>query len=376
MNKDRNNGLWELWEIPKGFSKAPCGKRIENSRKEGGASFPQGQGRSASIGRDGIEALLHEGMRERGKFQTAEDMEEGQREGFMLAEPPGAMADGLGVVVHRLGGAVGQGDVEPGQDAFLMIPQHPGEFPHGLQTAVGGPPEPPVQEAFGPTLAPVRPDLFEELLEQVGAVDFEVEPLQETEADPLAVRQVFGVFQEDVPGIREQIGLCLFQFGGFLLAHGVDGLQQVPDDMEFVEDQRGVGEHLPDDLRIRRPHVATNPLDAGAALGTQFPEEAPQGIGIPSVAAPQQPFLGQIVHLRMVDMPFSAADFVHPDDRQSVQIPVGETVGDRRLHSGPYGAPGHMEELSHHLPEYWGQAPIFNNGEEEILGTGIYFQQR
>ena len=83
MNEVRNNGLWELWEIPKGFSKAPCGKAVEIAwrfpgRLDGRAGFPQGKGRSASIGRDGIEAILHEDMRERGKFQTAEDMEEGQ----------------------------------------------------------------------------------------------------------------------------------------------------------------------------------------------------------------------------------------------------------------------------------------------------------
>ena len=68
MNGSRNNGLWELWEIPKGFSKASCGR----------GTLPQGQGRSASIGRDRIEALLNEGMGKRGKLQTAEDMEEGQ----------------------------------------------------------------------------------------------------------------------------------------------------------------------------------------------------------------------------------------------------------------------------------------------------------
>jgi hypothetical protein len=85
MNEAKNNGLWELWEIPKGFSKASCGR----------GTLPQGQGWSASIGRDGMRALSNEGMGKRGKFQTAEDMKEGQREGSGFAEAAGAMADGL-----------------------------------------------------------------------------------------------------------------------------------------------------------------------------------------------------------------------------------------------------------------------------------------
>ena len=61
------------------------------------------------------------------------------------------MAGDLGLVVETLNGAIVDGHPKIVHQVILMAAQHPGELPHGFETGVGGPSEPLLEVAFGPS---------------------------------------------------------------------------------------------------------------------------------------------------------------------------------------------------------------------------------
>ena len=63
-----------------------------------------------------------------------------------------------------------------------MATHHPGEVTHGLESGVGGPPEPALEVLLRPAGTAIFPEVAEQLLEKVGTIDLEVEPFELAEA--------------------------------------------------------------------------------------------------------------------------------------------------------------------------------------------------
>ena len=101
-------------------------------------------------------------------------MVNGQLEVGRGAEPEGPAGHRLNLGVHPFECAVGDAQVDPGQDAVLVTAEEPGEVPQRLEAGVGGHPEPVLEESLGGIADSVAPEVPEILLEQVRFDDWEV----------------------------------------------------------------------------------------------------------------------------------------------------------------------------------------------------------
>jgi hypothetical protein len=282
------------------------------------------------------------------ELQLAEAVHHGQGEGVFASVTSCSVADGLGVIVHGFYRAVVDLEIKIGEDSLLMTSQHPGKIPERFNPAVGCPPEP-AFEVFGrPSLALVVPELSEELLEQIRLDRGEVHRDELCQGEFLLVREIPGVFQPDVAGSLEHRRGSL----GFSLHPSdlVNGLQQVADNMELVEDDHLLPTALLDDIDIVLPHVAAHPLDGSCALFSPPLKEPPQGILIPVGASPYKPLLLEIVDLSVVDMTFLAADLINADESDtSVVFPLS-AVSNRSVHRTPDRVPGDVEKSGNLVP--------------------------
>ena len=217
-------------------------------------------------------------------------MEQSKGKGFCGTKTSGPMADSLGIVVHGLGTHVTNGKVEPGKDALFVSSEHPCKLLHWLDLAVSGPPEPPVEEIPCPSFSLIGPQLLKKFLEQINPVDLQVQPLQSAQSGSLLVSKVLGVLDPDVAGTRQEVGIGLPEGSSLGLANGVDSLQKMPNDMELVKDDGGIGKHLVNHINIGCPHIAAYSLDTAAPVLSHFSEETAESVSIPAFCTQRSRF--------------------------------------------------------------------------------------
>lgn len=112
--------------------------------------------------------------------------------------------DELRFVVQSFHGAVVNRHAEVVQDVIFVTAHQPSEVSHWRQPRMGCPPEPSVEVALRPARSPVAPEVSEQFLEQVGAVDLEVQSFELAQAQRLLVGQIPRVLQPDVSGLGHQ----------------------------------------------------------------------------------------------------------------------------------------------------------------------------
>ena len=104
-----------------------------------------------------------------------------------IPEPPRGLIHPLDGGVDSLQASVGEPVPEVGQDVREVALDQLGHRGHGLQPAVGGPPEPPGEERLRGPAVRVLPEVAEPLLEGSGPGDFEIAPLEPPEGRSLRV---------------------------------------------------------------------------------------------------------------------------------------------------------------------------------------------
>ncbi len=273
------------------------------------------------------------------------------------------MTDHLGLVVEPLDSPVADRQVEVVEDVLLVPFDRPGKIADGLETGVGGPPEPSMQEVAGLGLDGIFPELAEAFLEQPGAMAAQIELLQITEPGALGIGEVFDVFEPEIARPHKQVGIGFLQLNSFFAADRVDRPQQLLHDMETVVDESSVRQLLFDHVDVGLPHVAADRLDAIAQRSAMLPEEPTESLlGAPRTR-PQQALLLQVIDVGDINMPFALRQLVDANVEHPPHLPVRQPVGHRLANRRRHGAPMHSEQPGHLLP---GQqlAPVGQHPDE------------
>ena len=113
----------------------------------------------------------------------------------------------------------------------------------------------------------------------------------------LLVREIPGILQPEIAGLRHQFLMRLPLIADLVPADLVHRFGEVLNDMKLVEHQNRVGRLGLDDIDVRLPHVATDAFDLFRALLTQPFEEILQRLLGATLAAPQQSAVLEIVNV-------------------------------------------------------------------------------
>ena len=112
------------------------------------------------------------------------------------------------------------------------------------------------------------------------------------------------------------------------------GLFIFGDDMEAVEDMKGLRALFPDDLQVRLPHVGTDKDDLRGDLIADDGEESAERFDRSLLADPEEARNAGIdlIDQRQILVPFGVLNLVHPDGIDLSDYPVLEPEGDHVFH--------------------------------------------
>ena len=238
-----------------------------------------------------------------------------------------------------------------------MVAQRADEFLHGGEFAAHGAGAPFLEEPTRPARTFVLPEGVEGFLEREGPDGFQIVFEQVAQFGGLPDGEIGPALEETIPGVLENgfvaVGGELF---GFLPPDFIDGLAEFLGDVETVEHVERGGQHGGDDVEIGFPHVGTDDLDSGAALGSEGLEEAGEGLGvaIPDDAEEALAAAVDLIDQRHVFVPFAVGDLIDSDGGDVLQIAVFEAEIDDPFHRTADGVPCGVEAGGGFLPA---QAP-------------------
>lgn len=167
----------------------------------------------------------------------------------------------LGDVVDAFGYGVGDAGFEVGEDAVLLAQQAPGEFLEGGELALAAALGPSLEERLGFFTVFTGVELGEVLLEEVGLVQVPVPVDDRVQRLSLRAGELGTILQPQPPRAFDELRVLFLQCPIlFVPPHLVDGPAQIPEDVELVEDQRGVLQMPSYALMVRVPQVRTHRL--------------------------------------------------------------------------------------------------------------------
>lgn len=216
-----------------------------------------------------------------------------------------------------------------------------------------GPPEPLIEVFLDQCTIDIVPEPAKCLFEQVSPVDFEVELFQITQPNLLLVGKVPRVLQPDVAGFLQQARILRFEFPSLFFANRVHSIHEVPYNMEFVKDKQSIWKTRLDDIHVRSPHVTTDSLYLLTAFFAQIITEGFQSLSGSIFPGPQQAFFNEVVHLSVIDMPFSSGNFVNTDVLDIAHIPVPQPVVNNVFDRFSNGIPAKPKQSTNHLPGHF-----------------------
>ena len=158
-----------------------------------------------------------------------------------------------------------------------------------------GPPEPALQVPLGPAGAAVGPKMREELLEQIGAVDLQVEVFELAQAAVLRFGEIPGILQPDEARLVHQRLVRRSLLADLVAADLVDRLHEMTHDVELVEHQHRLACSVRNDVDVRLPHIAADACEGRCFLRAEEVEERVEGVRRASVPAPHQPLVREVV---------------------------------------------------------------------------------
>ena len=266
------------------------------------------------------------------------------------SESVGSAHDDFGLVVHTFHGTVGDASAEVVENVVHVAEHRAGELPQRRETGAHGPGAPELEEALGPARTLVLPEPAEHLLQQVGPVDFRVQPDEGGQPLGLPAGKVPRVLQPQVAAVLHQVLVGLALLPDLLSAHLVDRLSQMAHDVELVEDDERLRRPRPHRVDVGPPHVAADRFQPLRTVLSEEVEEPLKRLPGAPVADPHQPALLQVVDDRQIDMAPLPGDLVHADVRQFGQILAFAAPGHYRLHGLLHRRPRATEHPGHMRP--------------------------
>src|SRR5579862_2658460 len=234
-----------------------------------------------------------------------------------------------------------------------MLRQRSGYFLERLQSRATDPKAPAVQKLASPGRREVTPEMLERRDQPVSSNGGQARSLQLPHAFAFLAGPVLSVLEQSPaellePGLEARFGQSL----SFALAHVVHGLIELLADMKAIQNVQRARQPLPDDCKIRRPHVGADKADAGTDRIAQVVEAGQQRLASPVMADPQQPHQ---VRIDLVDQypehpADSHADLIDPDGLDVLQGPMLEPVIDHPLNGGVDIGPGNLKARGDFIP--------------------------
>src|SRR5580700_8601988 len=322
-----------------------------------------------------IAASSGESMGVVGLREAAEYVKKRNLDRVELAEPEGLSGDQLHLIVEALddAGRILLLGAEVVEEEVAMGLEHARLGLDGLDAAAHDHGAPMVEVLPRPGRGDVGPDVVEVLLEEVGARRLEVQTQQVSQAALLFRRQVAWALEQAPAGVLEGHWVALTtEFGGVLTARLVDGLVEVGDDVELVEDVDGLARVALDHLEVRFPHVAADHVQRVRAGLAEPREEGRDRRLRATLRHPEQAaaFGVDLVDEREELVPLAVGDLVDAQRPNAVEVPVLEPVGDdprdRAVHAVPGGAEGARRLGPRQPPGPGGQEAHVDRGHRRV----------
>ncbi len=259
----------------------------------------------------------------------------------------GSPYDILGLLVGRLD--VPQRDFffAVGEDAIKMFLDHGGKAFERLHPAPFEGIDPFPEELHCPCPGPVLPKMAEGLLEEVRLHEPGAHQEECLQGLSGRTRQIGPVGQENELLAGQQPSQGLPQAFELLLSHFVDGVQEMPDHVEFVVDDLGLGTMGQKALPKGLPHVHHAMRDQTGPVFSEPPPERLQTLLLASLHDIQElraPRALQGADHRPVGLHLADADLVEPQDGDSVQRPLRLNLLHHRLVDLPDRSPMQPQE--------------------------------
>jgi len=252
---------------------------------------------------------------------------------------------------------------------LLVLPDASGELLDGVELRAHRPEAPLAQVPANPMGAAVAPQRLEGFLEQVGAHALEVVLHDILELGSLLVGEVFGALREAVLGVLEHALVAVgLEPPGLGRADLAERLVEVGDNVEAVQEVKGMRQLLGDHLEVGLPHVRADVADARGAVRAEHAEEAQQGLdGAPGGdVKPAAPTLVDLVDQGGVVVPLALAPLVHADGPDALEVAMPQAGVHHALDRAEHAVPADPEGFGDLLPAH----ALGPAGEEELAGLG------
>jgi len=227
------------------------------------------------------------------------------------------------------------------------------EFLHGFESASHGARAPSLEEPAGPVGAFVLPEGIKGFLEQIGPDRLEIVLEEVLEFGVLSGGEIGGSLEEAIAGVvQDGIVAALLELFGLGAPDFIDGFIEFFGDMETIKNVECGRQHPGDDVEVGFPHIGTNDLDLGAALGSEVLEEAGEGVGLAILDDAEQTLASTVdlIDQCHVFVPQAVGDLIDSHGGDPVQNPVFQTVIDDPLDGAVDGVPGGVEAGGGFLP--------------------------
>ena len=168
-----------------------------------------------------------------------------------------SILDDFDNTVEAFADGVGEVSVDEGQDVIEVIAQGCDELAQRRDTAAQCGGDPASEELLRRAPVGVIPEVLKLVLEHPGAVDTAVGVAQAVEKAGMALGAISGVHTKQPAQPLDRLAAFGIEGTPLLLAHLIHGLVQGLDDVESVDDQRGVGAVMLDRLGVGAAHIAT-----------------------------------------------------------------------------------------------------------------------
>src|ERR1019366_1298010 len=236
---------------------------------------------------------------------------------FLIAQTVGATLDDADLVVQAFDEAEGDFVLRLAVcgDAVPVSLDHVGEVFVGLESLPLQLRAPVVEELACPGLAVVIPQLGKGLLEHIGGVQALVGSQQEPQILPGRTGEVLWMGQQGVLLALDEVALVTFKTRVLGLAHAIEGLAQVAQHMELVEQDSGLRGVGAGGVAKRLPHVHHCQTHL---FGLLFPEKSIELVHARLAAVlpakPDRARALQITDHDAVDMALADGNLIDPDD--------------------------------------------------------------
>lgn len=257
-----------------------------------------------------------------GEFETAEGT---KAVGFSHSD--------FGFVVQALDDAAGKQFLSSKviENEFAVFAQRTGDLFHGLDAGPHDLAAPMVEELPGPPRGVVIPELLKGFLEKVGANGLQVITEQIAKPEALFGFQILFAFEQQPARLLQQRHESFARHAArFSGADFIESLVHFGDDMEAVEDMKGLRALFADDLQIGLPHIGTDEGNLGSDLIADDGEESAERFNGSFPANPEEARKAEIdlIDQRQILVPFGVLNLVHADGVDLSEYPVLQPEGD------------------------------------------------